>query len=62
MFLILILSYIIVIYARNIILLFQMLETTTNLHMKMTKKVLTARLQFFEENEKGKILTRFSKD
>jgi len=36
--------------------------TTSNMHLAMCEKVLSAKIEFFDSNPIGRILTRFSKD
>lgn len=39
-----------------------MLSATTNMHNKMTEKVLRANILFFDSNPIGRVTTRFSRD
>ena len=39
-----------------------MLQATTNMHNKMTEKVLRANILFFDSNPIGRVTTRFSRD
>lgn len=39
-----------------------MIIASTKIHLKISDKLLRAKTDFFKENKKGSILTRFSKD
>ena len=39
-----------------------LIRGTTNIHMEMARKIIRAKVVFFDSNPIGRILTRFSKD
>lgn len=55
-------TFIIISWLRTTSIIIQILIGSSKLHIEVVKGVLNAKLNFFEENPIGKILTRFSKD
>ena len=54
--------FITLVLLRVIIVFAIFLTSTTNMHNKMTEKVLRASVLFFDSNPIGRITTRFAKD
>ena len=54
--------FVIVVFLRSIFFQIMMLQATTNMHNKMTEKVLRANILFFDSNPIGRVTTRFSRD
>ena len=51
-----------VLFGRKMSILYVNLGVNYNLHMEMINNIMRAKLQFFQKNPNGRILTRFSKD
>lgn len=49
-------------FIRETTIFLTALTTTSNMHLEMCRKVLSAKIVFFDSNPVGRILTRFSKD
>ena len=49
-------------FARTLFTLSLILESTNNIHRKMSSVLLRAKILFFDTNPVGRILTRFTKD
>jgi ATP-binding cassette subfamily C (CFTR/MRP) protein 4 len=47
---------------REVTILTILLRSNRNLHDKMTEKISRSKMEFFDSNPVGRILTRFSKD
>ena len=48
--------------AREFTIFNILIRSTTNIHKEMARKIVRARVVFFDSNPIGRILTRFSKD
>lgn len=58
----LVLSYLFFSVIRSLAIFHIILKSATNLHDMMVKRVLRAKIVFFDSNPIGRIVTRFSKD
>ena len=58
----LILLFFLVSFARELTVFNIIIRSNSNLHREMTKKLVRAKIIFFDSNPIGRIITRFSKD
>ena len=56
------LGYMACVFLRSTVFQVIILRATTNMHNKMTEKVLRSSMVFFDSNPIGRITTRFSRD
>jgi ABC-type multidrug transport system fused ATPase/permease subunit len=54
--------YIVTSFCRSSFIGFLIVNSTTNMHNEMTKRIAKAPVRFYDKNPIGRILTRFSKD
>lgn len=52
----------VVVLFRSLVMQLFMIQASTNMHNKMTDKVLRAKVVFFDSNPSGRIISRFAKD
>lgn len=57
-----IVAYMICAFLRSLTLQVLLLQANTNMHNKMTEKILRATILFFDSNPSGRVATRFSRD
>ena len=55
-------AYMILVFTRSLLFQVFVLQANTNMHNKMSEKVIRAKILFFDSNPIGRIVTRFSKD
>ena len=54
--------YMVLTFSRSLVIFLVLQVSTTNMHQKMVKAVIRAKILFFDSNPLGRIQTRFSKD
>lgn len=57
-----IVAYMFCCFLRSLVLQILVLQANTNMHNKMTLKILRATILFFDSNPSGRVSTRFSRD
>ena len=57
-----IIAYMVIVFARSLLLQWIVLTSTNRMHNTMAEKVIRATILFFDSNPQGRITTRFQKD
>ena len=57
-----IIAYMVIVFARSLLLQWIVLTSTNIMHNTIAEKVIRATILFFDSNPQGRITTRFQKD